>query len=242
MTAGIGHNQAPVVAGDYTELQARIKTLVESFNRAPQTIESDDVAEKVTDLTKMLKEAAKKAEAARVLEKQPFLDSGRNVDAYFANMSEPAVNAAKDLEKRLGSFRAYKAEIERKRLLEEAAKARAAAEAAAAEAAQLEQAGLKDVANDTMAEAQKTDETAQRLEKAATDDKQIGKVRGEYGKTVATKRWLFEVADYSKVDLAGIASYLDQTAIDKAIRAYVANGGRSLTGVHIFEQETVNVR
>ena len=31
MNASIGHNQVPPVAGDYSELQARISTLVESF-------------------------------------------------------------------------------------------------------------------------------------------------------------------------------------------------------------------
>lgn len=242
MTAGIGHNSAPPVAGDYGELIARINLLIDSFGRAPQTIDSDDTAEKITDLTKMLKEAAKKAELARKQEKEPFLEQGKQVDAYFQKMAEPAEVAAKDLEKRLGAWRTYKAEQERKRLLEEAAKARIEAERVAAEAAKLEQAGMQEVANDTLAEAQKTDETAQRLEAAAADNKQLGKVRGEYGKTVATKRWVFDVADYTKVDVASLARYLDTVAIDKAIRSYVAGGGRSLTGVHIYETETVSVR
>lgn len=242
MNASIGHNNAPPVAGDYSDLQARISTLVESFSSAPQTIESDDVAEKVTDLTKMLKEATKKVELARKTEKDPFLESGRQVDAYFANMADPAERAAKDLEKRLGSYRTYKAELERKRLLEEAAKARAEAERVAAEAAQLEAAGMQEVANNTMAEAQKTEDTANRLEAASNDEKQLGKVRGEYGKTVATKRWAFEIDNFAALDLNALRSYIDSVAVEKAIRAYVAAGGRQLAGVSIFQQETVSVR
>lgn len=242
MTAGIGDNLPPFIAGDYSELQARIDTLLGSFERAPQTIESDDIAEKITDLTKMLKEASRKAELARKQEKDPYLEGGKKVDSYFSAMAEPADKAAKDLEKRLGSYRTYKAEIERKRLLEEAAKAREIAEREAREAAQLEAAGMQDVADETMASAQKTEATALRLETASENDKQLGKVRGEYGKTVATKRWVFEVDDYSKVDIMAVARYLDQASIDKAIRGFIANGGREIKGVSIYEQETVSVR
>lgn len=242
MTAQIGDNLPPIIAGDYSELQARIASLIESFERAPQTIDTDDVAEKVTDLTKMLKEATRKAELARKTEKDPYIEGGRKIDAYFSSMAEPAEKAAKDLEKRLGSYRTYKAEIERKRLLEEAAKARAEAERVAKEAAELEAAGMQDVANETMASAQKTEATALRLETASDNEKMLGKVRGEYGKTVMTKRWVFEVEDYTKVDIVAVARYLDPAAIDKAIRSYVANGGRELKGVNIFEQESVSVR
>ena len=51
MTAGIGDNIPPFIAADYSELQARIDTLLGSFERAPQSIESVDIAEMITDLT-----------------------------------------------------------------------------------------------------------------------------------------------------------------------------------------------
>jgi hypothetical protein len=240
--AGIGHNNPPAVAGDYTRLQNRLQELLDSAGRAPSTIENEEQAEKCTNLTKMLKELAKAADTARVQEKAPHLDAGRAVDAFFSKISEPSTLAAKDMEKRLTAYVQAQREAERKRALEEARKAKEEADRMAAEAAELEQAGMADMASQTLADAQKVEATASRLEAKAADDKQLGKVRSELGSTSLRKTWRVEIADRSALDWATLGRFLTDDAILAALRGYVQSGGRELSGARIWQEETTVVR
>lgn len=238
----IGHNNPPPVAEDYTNLQNRLQELLASSQRAPATIADDEQAEKCTSLTKMLKELAKSAENSRTKEKEPHLNAGRAVDAFFAKITEPATLAAKDIEKRLTAYVQAKREAERKAALEAAKKAQEEAERKAQEAAQLESAGLTDMANETMAEAQKVEATATRLEAKAADDKQLGKVRSDLGSTSARKHWVVEIDDRSKIDWQTLGRFITDDAIMQALRAYVQSGGRELAGAKIWQDEKVVVR
>lgn len=238
----IGHNNPPAVAGDYTKLQERLQELLGSAARAPLTIENEDQAVKCTSLTKMLKELSKAAENARVQEKEPHLNAGRAVDAFFAQISEPATTTAKDIEKRLTAFTLAQREAERKRALEEARKAKEEADRMAAEAAELEQAGMADMANQTMADAQKVEATATRLEAKAADDKELGKVRSELASTSIRKQWKMEIIDRSKLDWATLGRFISDEQILTAIRGFVQSGGRELAGAKIWQEETTVVR
>jgi hypothetical protein len=238
----IGHNNPPAVAGDYQKLNDRLEELLGSASRAPQTIENTDQAEKCTSLTKMLKELVKAAENARVQEKEPHLNAGRAVDAFFAKISDPASSAAKDMEKRLNAFIQAQREAERKAALEAARKAKEEADRMAAEAAELERAGMADMATQTMADAQKVEATATRLEAKAADDKELGKVRSELGSTSTRKQWKMEITDRKKIDWSVLGGFVSDDAILTAIRAYVQSGGRDLSGAKIWQEETVVVR
>lgn len=238
----MGHNNPPAVAGDYTKLQERLDELLGSASRAPQTIENVEQAEKCTSLTKMLKELAKAAENARVQEKEPHLNAGRAVDAFFGKISEPATSTAKDIEKRLTAFTQAQREAERKAALEAARKAKEESDRMAAEAAELERAGMADMATQTMADAQKVEATATRLEAKAADDKELGKVRSELGSTSTRKQWKVEITDRSKIDWSQLGRFVSDDAILAAIRGYVQNGGRDLAGAKIWQEEIVIVR
>ncbi len=238
----IGHNNPPAVAGDYSGLQSRLQELLASASSAPLTIETIEQAEKCTSLTKMLKELAKAAENARVQEKEPHLNAGRAVDAFFQKISEPSTNTAKDIEKRLNAWTQAQREAERKKALAEAAKAKEEADKMAAEAAQLEQAGMTDMANQTIADAQKVEATATRLEAKAADDKQLGKVRSDLGSTSTRKVWKVGIADRAKLDWTTLGRFITDDAIMAALRAYVSSGGRELAGAEIWQEETTIVR
>lgn len=238
----MGHNNPPAVAGDYSKLQERLDELMGSASRAPLTLENVEQAEKCTSLTKMLKELAKAAENARVQEKEPHLNAGRAVDAFFGKISEPATSTAKDIEKRLTAFTQAQREAERKAALEAARKAKEEADRMAAEAAELERAGMSDMATQTMADAQKVEATATRLEARAADDKELGKVRSDLGSTSTRKQWKVEITDRNKIDWSVLCGFVSDDAILTAIRAYVQSGGRELAGAKIWQEETVIVR
>lgn len=233
----IGHNQPDLKSSlelQYEEVIQRAGELIAAFDRAPKEISDDETQGKMGDFVKQIGACVKTAEANRKNEKEPHLEAGRIVDSVFKSVMEPLNKAKKSIENRMGVYARDKAETERRRLAAEAEERRKESERLAAEAA-------TDSDLDKAVEAENT--AIELEEKAAAKPADHARVRGDFG-SVATLRteWGFEITNKDEIDLTALRPYLSPDAIEKAIRAYVGQGGRDLSGVRIFEKQTTVVR
>lgn len=104
--ATIGHNSSVKTALEksYTDIIRRSRELQAAIATIPARITSEDMQKKASDLAAMMMTCADQAERARVEEKRPFLDGERQVDQFFAAISEP-LRAGRDLlRERGGAF------------------------------------------------------------------------------------------------------------------------------------------
>lgn len=220
MTDMIGHNRPP--ADPLTEmleeqakaLRERIDALVEAAKKAPEEIDSPDVAEKVTILTAQVGKATKALEEQRVEAKKPYLEAGRVIDGYYGSITSIANDLYRDLKQRLLRWE----QIQEKKRRAEAEKIRAEAQA------KLQEAQDEDQRNDALQSLDRADA----LEKSHTET--------AYGQKVVTrKRWTFRVVDPAKVP----RGYL--TVDEKAIRAAVKSGARDIDGIEIYQESDATV-
>lgn len=247
MRHGLGGNNPPIadlLSTEYAELRQRIDEAVASTGRAPEIIEDDATLGKFGDLTRHVQKLSKEADEARTAEKAPYLGAGREVDGFFNALIAMADTARKSLLKRSTSYLEKKeaiaraaAEAEAKRKADEAAAALSAAERAQDD-------GDTDAAIEKLHEAEVA-ETASVIATAEAAAKPADLVRTHgVGGSVSTlkKEWTFAVEDRAAIPLEPLRPYLAPDAVDKAIRAYVKAGNRTLAGVRIFEQPKALVR
>lgn len=262
---GPGHNLPPtrgeIVADEIknrtTPLRQRIAELEVGLLRVPQEIDSTN-AETATDFVKQVKRALGDAEKLRKDMKQPSLDEGRAIEAAFKALVKDCAGWVKGVQDRIDTYRQKKAAEEtaaKEAALERARKTEAEA---LAEAEQKRQEGEemaiaaqtqadRTAAAAKLAEAKDADSTAETAQAQAVQTtralKQPTQIRGDYG-AVATgqKHWTFEIENYDHVNFWTLRPYIGREAIEKAIRAFIADGGRDLAGVRIFESETTVVR
>jgi len=236
-TIGIGHNRAPLkdlLTDNYADIAARADELVAATTRAPVSIDNDDTQGKVGDLIKMIGACVKRSEVARVSEKEPFLQAGREVDAFFKGISDTLEKTKRALESRVTTYLRAKADAERRRREEEEVRAREEADRLAAQAATAKQLDAAIEAETVAREATKA---------AEARPAEMARTRGDLG-SVSTLRtvWDFEVIDYAGIPLDAIRPYIARSDLDKAIRGAVRSGLRDLKGVRIFENSTAVVR
>lgn len=164
-TIPTGSNEAPDFAKqvndrltlDYIGLTNTLADLLEESTKLPEKVSSDADALLVGELIKRMRDLDRRVEAAREVEKEPYLRGGNAVDSWFNGMRDKigkrnrndrkaADGAADTLQGRINVFQEEKIAAERARRAAEAAAAekaareaaqKAAAEAAAAEAARL---------------------------------------------------------------------------------------------------------
>ena len=106
--AMIGHNKPPAdaeqirdrLAEAHAELVKRQADLRDAFLRTPNTVD-DSNSGQVTDFIKQIGGAVKNIKAARVAEKEPFLEGGRTVDTFFKRLGDPLFKANGELNARL---------------------------------------------------------------------------------------------------------------------------------------------
>lgn len=69
-------------------------------------------------------------------------------------------------------------------------------------------------------------------------------LRGEFGSILSLRKsWAFKIiAGRDGLDWKQLCYWVDQECIEKAIRSFIADGGRAMRGVEIFEQEKASVR
>lgn len=254
--ADIGHNEPPDpatilrdnLAEKHGDLAKRRDELLAACERVPETIDSDDAAGRVGDFLKQLGAAAKASEAARVAEKEPHLAAGRVVDGFFKAITDPLTKAKKGIEARLTTYLRQKEAEERRRreeeerLLREEAERKAREAAAAADAAQDDDS--LDAAIDAEAAAKQAEADAARAQKEA-DAKaaELSRTRGDYGSVGSLRtHWTFKDIDRKALDLEALREHFGMDALEKAIRSYIAAGGRELKGVTIYEETSAVVR
>ncbi len=224
---GIGHNSG-TLADKHKDLVTRAEELAAAAAKVPATIEDEATQAKVGDLAKLIMAVSSKAKSAHKAEKEPHLEAGRAVDAFFlAGIVKPMDELKIGLEKKSTAFLRRREAEERERL---AAIARAAAEEAAkAAAAAATQEDVK-TAVDLGVEARIAVQAAQ----APVAD--LVRTRGAMGSvTTARKEWFAEIEDLAAIPLDRIRSFLSVTEVERAVKAYVKAGGRELPGVRIFE-------
>lgn len=184
------------------ELLARrdelIKALVANAKKYPR-IDDDDVLGRVGENIGLGKKLALAAEQTRVGTKQPFLDGGRAVDAWFKQFLAPLTlaygpvqSAMDDYAKRLLDKRRAEQEAERKRAQAEADRL---AEIAAAE---MDKGGDADRALEQAGAAAGRAEVADAAASARAPD--LTRQYGSYGSPMSVReRWKWRVIDITKV-------------------------------------------
>lgn len=224
---GIGHNSGSL-ADRFAALTARTAELRASFDKVPPNIEDDATQAKVGDLGKLIIKASKAAKDAHKAEKEPHLEAGRQVDAFFlAGMVKPLDELKGDLERRSTAYLRRKEAAERARREAEERAAREAAEAAAA------QAKTEDDLTDAIA---KEDAAERAAEAASAPVADLVRTHGAMGSvTTARKEWFAEIEDFDAIPLDNLRAFIGRDEIQRAVKAYVRAGGRSLRGVRIYE-------
>jgi hypothetical protein len=227
----IGHNQPPPITEVLSENQAALLGEVEALARlagsAPNEVKSELDLDTVGKIVRAAADLAKRADGARVAEKDPYLVGGREVDAFF--------KAPLDRLDRIKKVMTDRASIYQRKVAD------AAREKAAAEAKRLrdEEAAAKtaDMAKEASQAAKAAEQTAAApvadLTRTVT---QSGILAG------AKSSWVFEVTDWTAIPLEKLRPYLKHEAIEAAIRAAVKIGERDLAGVRIFEQATATFK
>lgn len=256
MLPPLGHNSPPSdiellrdrLAEESAALIARRDQLLAGVKRAPQTVADEETCGKIADLVKLCTACFKNAEAARTASKEPHLESCRAVDGFFKQVTEPLDKARRALESRLTAYQRAKAEAERRRREEEAARQRAEAERLAREAEEsaaalrTEQDLAEAVTAEALARQAEADAERSRRE-AAAKAAELSRSRGEFG-SVASLRTFFDFRDLDRaaLDLEALRPHLPLDALEKAVRSFIRSGGRELRGVEIFENTSTTVR
>jgi hypothetical protein len=232
------------LAGRTEALRGRYTDLLEAIERAPAECNDDDMAGKFGDMIKQLTACIKALETQRVDEKEPYLTLGRGVDGFFKKFTENLDSAKRKISRPLEIYLKRKEDERRQAALAEAARQRDESARLAREAAELEQANMTQAANETLNEAVRVDEQAQKSEKLAeAKPAELARTRGDYG-SVATLRttWVGEILDRSALDKTQLWAYIPTDALQKALNAFVRAGGRELHGAKIYEQSTAQVK
>lgn len=248
IASNVGHNSgsipiSEILASDYEELAEKIAAALDEARALPADVENDEHVEAVTRVVKRVRTLATYAEDRRKAEKEPHLQAGRDVDAFFKVFNEKLEKTKQILERRVTAYLAKKAAEERARREEEERKAREEMERKMREAQEAESAKRSldaEVALDSAAQAeQKADEYA-RAATAAVQD--LARTKTEAGTAGLKKEWTFQIDDLSKVDLNALRQFIPQSAIEQALRAAIRVGVRQVGGVTIFETEKATFR
>lgn len=246
--ASIGHNQPPPITAVLSENQAALLVAVDELanlaGQAPTEIKSEIDLDTVGKVVTAAGKLAKRADDARVQEKEPYLAGGREVDAFFKTpldrldrIKKVMTDRASIYQRKVAQQKRDEAEAQAKRLREEA-EARDKAADAALDQGLTANAGIHadqaKHARQHAAEAQAT---------AVAPVAELARTTTQSGLTAGAKSsWVFEVTDWNAIPIEELRPYLDQAAIEKAIKAAVKIGKRELAGVRIFQQETATFR
>lgn len=218
---------------DEYRLEDRRDVLLAAAAKLNKPITSDDEAALVTDQGKQLRDTISQWDGYRETEGKPHLERKRGVDSYFKSNVEPLSEALKPLRHHLARWNKRKEEEERKRREETERALRAVAEQLVQEA--------KD--DPSLAAAITAEEQAKLAALAAGDNDFKAQVRGNYGGVASTtKRWQCTALDRAQLDLHALRYHLDEEALQKAVRRFIAAGGRTLKGATIEEVTTTQFR
>ena len=216
------------------------------FMPAPEVIADEQEAGRITDAMKTVANFIRKVGDIHKSTKEPYLECGRVVDGWKKRMEGELDEVKSGYAKPMNAFLEKKAAEERARQIEAARVERERAEKLAAEAAACEAAGVQDTAQELMDAAVDTEIMAERMEEKVytAPPSQLAKARSAYGTATASQKlvWVGTVENASALDLNQMRNYFTEDAIQKAINAFIRDGGRALHGVKIEQRTQLSVR
>jgi len=181
-------------------------------------------AEVATAKAKEIKELGREAENLRTQLKDPFLKAGRLIDGEFKRITTPCDEAEKNLKSKILAFQK---EEDRKAREQEEKRRREAKEAALREAEMLATQG-------DSREAERVLERAMDIPPVESEAR--GPIRASGGAAAGIRKtWTYEIVDSKQVP----GQFL--TIDDKAVKAAIAAGVRTIPGIRIYERESVAI-
>jgi hypothetical protein len=223
--------------GEYAHIPSRARALIGAAKALDEEIASDEDEKLVTDQGTQIRDVLAGWEKQRKAEKQVYLDSGRAVDDFFGEWCKPLDAALAKLRARLSAYKQKRVDAELERRKREEQERREAAEAAAKAAAE---AAAKMESDADLERAVSAEEYAKAIQEDAARAAQAAqgpvdtKVHGEYGgRSSGQRKWKCVSWDRATLDLNQLRPHLTDDAIEKAINAYIREGGRVLAGAKI---------
>lgn len=273
---GIGGNRSPdpveilraQLAETHEPLAQRKAELLAMAERAPASVDDDDMAAKVADGIKACAAFGKNATAARVAAKEPHLAAGRAVDGWFAALADPVDKVKSkltalltDYQKRVAAAERARREAEAaelRRQQQEAERQRQEAERLAREArvaarraeddkaaAVAERLRAEQEARDAKAAADKARAEAEKAAAAAAEKPaELSRQRTDFGAVASLRRtWKFRVTNPEIVPRSFLT--VDNAAITAFIKAstnkVTHQCDASIPGVEIFADDQARV-
>jgi flagellar biosynthesis GTPase FlhF len=245
---GIGHNSLAIgddlidrLQMDHTDLLERWDQLHAGEARMP-AIMDEESARKVSDYIDLIGGLISRVKKEHQAAKEPYLKGGRQVDEFFfRGIKEPAEALHLRAKGKLKAYMDARAAEERRKREEAERLAREDAERKAKEAAEAakaleDESDLEQAIAAEEAARQAEIEAARARDAAAAKSAELAKVKGTLGRAKSLKTfWDFADLNRDSLDLNKLRPYLPLDGLEKAVRAYIAAGGRSLEGVRIFE-------
>jgi hypothetical protein len=258
---------AELLPEETAALKTRVDELVLNATEAAVVAGPDD-AERATLLLAMMRECYEGIDAARVERKAPFLEAGRTVDSFYADLAFPLVGpspkqrlqgAYGELHARLDAYRRRQeadAAAERRRLEDEARRQREAAETAerarraaeeaqrrAATVAEAEKARREKVENELAA--RKAADSAAQFEARAAAAEAPQVIHSTYGpKAVRRTTWAVEITDLSLAlrHALRVDQHRIRAAVQAVLDAQLRAGVREFPGCTVIEDSATVVR
>jgi len=232
--AGQGHNLRDDLDVEIEVALADFKTQLD--NRGGEIarcrVTNDDEAGRATALAGILADIASGAEKKRVELKEPFLRSGKRVDAAFGAFAEIAKRAKAGVVAMIDTCRR-----EQERMAQEAQaklerEAREKADAAAAAAAE-----------GNLIQAAKLEQQSEAAATRATEAQVQQPIRSAYGQTASGRtEWKFEVQDRKRLPPSISTHPKVRDAQDAVIAALIRSGVREIAGVRIYSETKTVIR
>lgn len=244
-----GDNKPPLkerLALDYQSLVDQAQAVAERANALPKVIASDADLGPIGGVVKDARRLKSDAEAAHKTEKAPHLQAGRDVDAFFAIVTDRMKRVIDALEERATIWQRAKEAEERRRREEEARKLREEEEHKRQVAAAEAERNRHTAAAKKEAEAEQIADKAAMAEAAAqAPAADLTRVRSDDGSlATTTTKWGSEIVDYDAIDLNQLRHHFARADVEKAIRAYVKvhRNSRPIAGVRIFADTRATFR
>lgn len=234
VVAPIGHNLRDPLEVEIEQALDEFKTMLDERGGEIERckVSNDDEAGRATALAGILADIATGAEKKRVELKEPFLRSGKKVDAAFGSFAEIAKKAKAGIVAMIDTYRRdQERKAEEARLkLEREAREKADAAAAAAASGNLVQAARLEQQAETVA--------AQAQEAAAPMT-----IRSSYGQTASGRvEWKFEVLDRKRLPPSVTMHPKVKEAQDAVVAQLIRGGMRQIPGVRVYSESKTVIR
>lgn len=242
-----GDNKAPmadVLNSDFEDLSARVSAMAMLLKGSNKKITNDDGNAAVGKLVIDARNLVKEVEGTRTAEGKPLLEATRELNGFFNQLKAIVEDDLTPLKKRANDYAAEKAAAARAKALREAEAARKKAEAARRKA---EEAKTAQGAGAAEGRAEAQENLAATLEdKAQANAADLTRSRAG-GVTSSTRTsWEFIIEDRPALiaSLGPLGHFIDQAAIEKAIRSVVRiqKDQATIPGVRVYEDHKASFR